>query len=253
MSSPASLRFLLLLGTIVFRLEGTDPENSPVYFGLEGTNLLSVNRNTGEVTVKNTIDREETDTLKFFITLEDIVGGQHDNNIVKVPVSVIILDENDNVPRFQNVPYEVKLSEDTAIGSTVFQGIEVTDIDAVGNVLQVQCIHDREAPETCDTFAVVVTASSPQSLKASLVLRKRLDYGIRPVYEVKLVVDDGQLNATSTVSVKVVDVQNRPPEFLGAMSSIVSEDAPVVSARVNTQNLKVATPIKHESLLKNCP
>lgn len=177
------------VGTIVFRLEGTDPENSPVYFGLEGTNLLSVNRNTGEVTVKNTIDREETDTLKFFITLEDIVGGQHDNNIVKVPVSVIILDENDNVPRFQNVPYEVKLSEDTAIGSTVFQGIEVTDIDAVGNVLQVQCIHDREAPETCDTFAVVVTASSPQSLKASLVLRKRLDYGIRPVYEVKLVVD----------------------------------------------------------------
>lgn len=68
-----------------------------------------------------------------------------------------------------------------------------------------------------------------------------------------LLFQDGQLNATSTVSVKVVDVQNRPPEFLGAMSSIVSEDAPVVSASVNTQNPKVATPIKLESLLKTCP
>lgn len=50
--------FFLLLGTSVFRLEGSDPENSPVYYGLEGTNLLAVDRDTGEVTVKNNIDRE---------------------------------------------------------------------------------------------------------------------------------------------------------------------------------------------------
>lgn len=215
------------IGTSVFRLEGSDPENSPVYYGLEGTNLLAVDRDTGEVTVKNNIDREDTDTLKFYATLEDIVGGQHDNNLVKVPVSVIVLDVNDNVPRFENVPYEVKLSEDTPIGNTVFNGIKVTDIDAVGNVLQVQCLHDYDIPETCDTFTVVVAESSPQALSASLVLRKPLDYGIRSVYQVKLSADDGMFNTTTTVVVKVTDVQNRPPVFLGSMSSVVSEDVPV--------------------------
>ncbi|CAN7991662.1 unnamed protein product, partial [Ixodes pacificus] len=215
------------IGTSVFRLEGSDPENSPVYYGLEGTNLLAVDRDTGEVTVKNNIDREDTDTLKFYATLEDIVGGQHDNNLVKVPVSVIVLDVNDNLPQFENVPYEVKLSEDTPIGNTVFNGIKVTDIDAVGNVLQVQCLHDYDIPETCDTFTVVVAESSPQALSASLVLRKPLDYGIRSVYQVKLSADDGMFNTTTTVVVKVTDVQNRPPVFLGSMSSVVSEDVPV--------------------------
>lgn len=42
------------------------------------------------------------DTLRFYVTLEDIVG-ENSNNIVQVPISVIILDENDNAPSFQQV------------------------------------------------------------------------------------------------------------------------------------------------------
>lgn len=215
------------IGTSVFRLEGVDPENSPVYYGIEGTDVLSVDRNSGDVTVINTIDREVTDTLKFFVTLEDIVGGLHQNNIVKVPVSVIVLDVNDNIPRFQNVPYEAKLSEDTQVGHTVLSNIKVTDRDSVGNVLQVQCLPNDNVPEACNTFSVMVTRSSTQELDASLVLRKALDYALRQVYEVHLVADDGYFNATTMAVVKVTDVQNRPPVFLGSMSAIVSEDVPV--------------------------
>lgn len=45
------------------------------------------------------------DTLNFFVTIEDEVedapvGG---NNVVRVPVTVIVLDENDNPPKFNNV------------------------------------------------------------------------------------------------------------------------------------------------------
>lgn len=36
------------------------------------------------------------------VSIEDVVEGLH-NNIVKVPVSVIVLDENDNAPEFKNV------------------------------------------------------------------------------------------------------------------------------------------------------
>lgn len=42
----------------IYRLQGTDPENSPVYFGLEGTDVLKVNRITGDVTVVKPLDYE---------------------------------------------------------------------------------------------------------------------------------------------------------------------------------------------------
>lgn len=46
------------VGEVVFTLEGTDPEGSPVHFGLHGTDLLEVNRDTGKVTVVKPLDYE---------------------------------------------------------------------------------------------------------------------------------------------------------------------------------------------------
>lgn len=48
------------------------------------------------------------ETLSFLVTIKDRValGGQidsEDDNLVQVPISVIVLDENDNAPEFQNV------------------------------------------------------------------------------------------------------------------------------------------------------
>lgn len=43
------------------------------------------------------------DTLKFRVTLQDEVGNGLPNNLVAIPVTVIILDENDNAPLFKDV------------------------------------------------------------------------------------------------------------------------------------------------------
>ena len=40
----------------------------------------------------------------------------------RVRISVIILDENDNEPVFQALPYKASIREDLAIGSILFQG-----------------------------------------------------------------------------------------------------------------------------------
>lgn len=56
-----------------------------------------------------------------------------------------------------------------------------------------------------------------------------------PVYFVKehllryifLNSQDGTLNSTAHVEVKVVDVQNSPPVFSGALTGALAEDAPV--------------------------
>jgi hypothetical protein len=43
------------------------------------------------------------DTLKFLVTLQDEVGNGLPNNLVAIPVSLIILDQNDNAPVFKDV------------------------------------------------------------------------------------------------------------------------------------------------------
>ena len=47
------------------------------------------------------------ETLSFLVSIKDIVGETDDDsendNLVKVPISVIVLDENDETPKFQNV------------------------------------------------------------------------------------------------------------------------------------------------------
>jgi len=43
------------------------------------------------------------DTLKFMVTLQDEVGNGLPNNLVAIPVTLIILDQNDNAPLFKDV------------------------------------------------------------------------------------------------------------------------------------------------------
>lgn len=57
------------VGEEVFKLEGTDPENSPVHFGLHGTDLFKVNRDSGEVTLVRPLDREVSCYSNIFILI----------------------------------------------------------------------------------------------------------------------------------------------------------------------------------------
>ncbi|GIY08015.1 cadherin-87A [Caerostris extrusa] len=79
----------------------------------------------------------------------------------------------------------------------------------------------------CDKFSVVTLSSSPQSSTASLVLRRTLDYAESNFYQIRLIADDGYFNTTEVISIRVGDVQNRPPVFVGSLTGLVDEDAPV--------------------------
>ncbi|MPC90136.1 Cadherin-87A [Portunus trituberculatus] len=46
------------VGAAVYTLKGSDPEGSPVMFGLSGTDRLRVDPNSGVVTVVRPLDRE---------------------------------------------------------------------------------------------------------------------------------------------------------------------------------------------------
>ncbi|XP_054711474.1 cadherin-87A-like [Uloborus diversus] len=215
------------VGTEFFHLLGSDPENSTIIYRLEGTDRFRVDSNTGIITVAAPIDREINDSLRFYVSLEDVVGSGQDNNVVRVPVTVIVLDENDNEPEFHGMPYKAIVPEDTPVGATIIENIKVTDKDDVGGVLQIRCDFNPQFPNACEKFSVMTQSSSPQSSTASIILRKSLDYTEKENYQLRLIADDGRHNSTAQVSLTVQDVQNRPPVFVGSLTGIVDEDAPV--------------------------
>lgn len=52
---------------------------------------------------------QEHDTLSFLVSIKDVVnstGDSQNDNLVEVPVTVIVLDENDNAPQFEQVSQE---------------------------------------------------------------------------------------------------------------------------------------------------
>ena len=134
------------------------------------------------MTVINEIDREKlkSNNVLLRVSIQDEPeDGQRIPNIVEVPISVIILDENDNEPKFQGLRYQASLAEDTPVGSTIFQGIEVTDEDQVGDVLDVQCVHRPGFDEgVCDSFEIQPRRleTDHDMFRGSVILKKPLDY-----------------------------------------------------------------------------
>ncbi|XP_067010919.2 cadherin-87A [Anabrus simplex] len=215
------------VGDVVFQLTGSDPEGSPIKYGIMGTDRLEVDPVSGKVKVVKPLDREVNDTLRFVVTLEDEVGDGTENNVVRIPVYVIILDENDNPPAFRDVPYETSVLEDTPIGSTVFHGIKVEDPDQLGDSLDVMCVDLPQFPDACSKFEVVTLNASERSYFGAVVLRQPLDYSLRQFYHMSLVATDGKHNSSTGLEVKVGDVQNSPPVFLGSLAGVVPENASI--------------------------
>ena len=46
------------VGTLVTTVKASDPEGSPVHFGIVGTDRFSVDKDTGEIRVAQPLDRE---------------------------------------------------------------------------------------------------------------------------------------------------------------------------------------------------
>ncbi|XP_063226687.1 cadherin-87A isoform X2 [Bacillus rossius redtenbacheri] len=217
------------VGQQVYQLEGSDPEGSPVHYGLIGTDHLAVDGRTGAVTVARPLDREVNDTLRLTVTLEDEVPGGAPN-IVRVPISVIILDDNDNSPVFKGVPYETDVPEDSPVGTTIFQQVRAEDPDVIGDALEVSCSEKTDSSggsAPCSRFAIVTLNATSRRYDGAVVLREPLDYAKKQFHHVVLNATDGTHHGSTVLAVKVRDVQNSPPEFLGSLSGVVQEDDPI--------------------------
>ncbi len=224
------------VGSVVYQLQGEDPEGSPVTYGIEGTKKLQVDPNTGSVTVAEEIDRESDNMrdlglsdneIRLTVTITDRVSeGEGNPNVVRVPISVIVLDENDNEPVFRGTPYKSSLNEDTPVGTTIFRAIEATDSDLIGEVLEVTCVPREGYIDLCDYFDIVPRRreTDHDMFRGSVVLKRPLDYRERQIYQIPIEVFDGVHTVASDITFTINDVQNSPPVFTGSLTGIVNED-----------------------------
>ena len=58
------------MGSVVYTLQGIDPEGANVLYTISGDHF-SVNRNTGVITLRAPLDREVEDLLDVVVTIQD--------------------------------------------------------------------------------------------------------------------------------------------------------------------------------------
>ncbi|RXG69688.1 Cadherin-87A [Armadillidium vulgare] len=81
--SPPLVKENTPVGTPILTLAAKDHEGGRVRYGLQGSDSLQVDQNSGVVTITKPLDREEKRHTRLVVTAEDEVPGA-DNNIVRV-------------------------------------------------------------------------------------------------------------------------------------------------------------------------
>ncbi|XP_035388028.1 protocadherin-1 isoform X3 [Electrophorus electricus] len=176
--------------------------------------LLSIDRNTGIVFVKGSVDREEVSQLKFYVQARDN-GPQAKSS--KVLVTIVVKDKNDNSPsirirEFGLVAHKdgiANISEDMPVGTAVAL-VEVSDRDEGENAV-VTCVVAGDVP-----FQLRSASDTGSKRKYFLQTTTSLDYERIKEYRIEIVaVDSGNpaLSSTNSLKVQVTDINDNSPIF----------------------------------------
>ncbi|XP_008312756.1 cadherin-related family member 1 isoform X2 [Cynoglossus semilaevis] len=200
------------VGTQIYILNGTDPEDDPVRYGLTfdkgSTEYFRVEPNSGNVTVIHELDREKDDEISVMVSITD---GR--NKVVET-VRVFVTDANDEPPEFQNLPFVVDVPEDTTQGTSIYR-VQALDRDiGSGGSITYYLQTSTFSKFTIDAHSGILRVKPGESL----------DYETTTTHFVTVVAKDGGgkykgkhqvLTSTATVTVNVIDAQDMLPSFVG--------------------------------------
>nr|XP_020454554.1 cadherin-23 isoform X2 [Monopterus albus] len=231
-NSAAGSTVTVLNGPVLAEDKDIGP-NAVVKYRLLGprVDLFTVDADTGVILVRQgaKLDREafQDPRVEVLLVAEDI-GGLNSS----VPLTVTILDQNDNPPVFSPSSFSVQLPENSPTGVVVTQ-LSATDADSGSN----GWLMYRLESGAQDRFVV-----GPLS-GAVLVGNTTLDREERESYRLVVVaIDRGTppLTGTATLTVILDDVNDSRPRFLEPVTMInVNESTPpgVVVATLTAEDL----------------
>ncbi|KAM9357307.1 protocadherin alpha-13-like [Symphorus nematophorus] len=215
-------------GTLVIKLNATDLDegmNSKILYSfikrgnIDPSNIVDLNSETGEITVKGTLDYEETPAYEVRVQAMD-QGISPRSAHAKLLIEVV--DVNDNAPEISVTSLMTPVKEDAEQG-TIVALITVSDKDGGNNGVA-----------HCN-----IVGSVPFKLKSnykndySLVVDGPLDRENTSLYNVTITAtDEGSppLSSIRVITVHVSDVNDNAPRFMEPVINIyIKENSPIGS------------------------
>ncbi|XP_037635747.1 protocadherin alpha-2-like isoform X12 [Sebastes umbrosus] len=215
-------------GTVVIKMNATDLDegmNSKILYSfvkrgnIDPSNIFDLNSETGEITVKGTLDYEETPAYEVRVQAMD-QGTSPRSAHAKLLIEII--DVNDNAPEISVTSLMTPVKEDAELG-TIVALVTVSDKDGGNNGVT-----------KCE-----VVGSVPFKLKSnykndySLVVDGPLDRENTSLYNVTITAtDEGSppLSSVRVITVHVSDVNDNAPRFMEPVINVyVKENSPTGS------------------------
>ncbi|XP_071313459.1 protocadherin alpha-8-like isoform X8 [Trachinotus anak] len=215
-------------GARVIKLNATDLDegmNGKILYSfikrgnIDPSNIFDLNSETGEITVKGTLDYEETPAYEVRVQAMD--QGQVPRS-AQAKLLIEIIDVNDNAPEISVTSLMTPVKEDAERG-TIVALVTVSDQDG-GNNGAANC---------------TVEGSVPFKLKSnykndySLVVDGPLDRENTSVYNITITaIDEGSppLSSIRVITVHVSDVNDNAPRFMEPVINVyVKENSPTGS------------------------
>ena len=189
------------VGEFIVQLQCDDSdlnENGQLSYALlDDFNVLSIDSNTGEVTVGRTLNNTDRTLLPAVVIVSD--SGIPDNRQIQVQVTIQIISRNNNQPTFQNLPATVNVSEAQTLGN-VFFIVSATDPDR-GSFGQVRY---SIAGDEQSTFSII-------SNTGGLSLTSKLNFFSQPVLSLNISARDSDFEVFATLTVVVLDANEFVP------------------------------------------
>ncbi|KAL5971957.1 Protocadherin-1 [Taenia solium] len=205
-----------LRGKLSYWLNADDPDD---------LNLVEIDRETGRITSKFTLDREQKEILNFRVTVAD--GGSQDihQGFEEIPsdaktntttIRICLLDVNDNAPHYMGEK-EIHVRENNEEGFAVLDSLPFQDNDLGenGTVRLFLTDYDYDAVE----YLMSSHSNGMFSLLngKQLILTESVDREQNPHIFVRIIAIDGgrarQLTSTTTLTVIVDDENDNYPQL----------------------------------------
>ncbi|XP_030594549.1 protocadherin Fat 2 isoform X2 [Archocentrus centrarchus] len=201
---------LSTVGTPVVTVSASSP--APVHYELESGNLngtFYINPYTGLISTHKHLDYETCDMYKLRVTASTTAGS-----LSRTVVHIYVIDENDNLPVFEQREYFGQIGESAHINSMVMGErntplvIQASDADRDSNSLLMYQILE---PEALKVFRI-------DSSMGTISLISPVDFEAKAEYRFTVQVkDSGELSLYAAepakVTVRVLDLNDCPPQF----------------------------------------
>ncbi|XP_053692497.1 protein dachsous [Sabethes cyaneus] len=171
---------------------------------------FDIDRNSGKLVVARSLDREQQNEYRMEIRALDTSASNNPQSSA-VTVKIEIADVNDNPPKWQNDPINVYISEDSTVGSIVFN-FTATDADS-GTNAELKYNLSKSTTSQKEFFSI-------DSLTGSLTLLAPLDYEETKEFLLIVQATDQSSNVTermttsATARIMVTDVNDNSPAFV---------------------------------------